>query len=434
MLFRSVAIIDRAGDILAIRSYRKDYDQSALDNYRIGVIAAKEIASPAVLVDGTSFLHYLENEIYYVGITKKNANAGVIFEFLSKLPSIFKAVFGIKENLGINEIKKNAQDIIELLDEMVDSGYPQTTDPETLRLFTQRQPMNKSAGKADNQVTIMATGAISWRQPNLVYKKNELFVDIVEKVSVLVSPSGKILDASVNGNIIMKDYLSGMPECKIGFNDKVTIESDSNRNVSNAKTSSIEVDDMVFHQCVKLTNFANDRAISFTPPDGEFELMRYRKTENIGIPFTITPMVHDLPGNKLVIRVNVRSTYDAKLSATPLILSIPLPDNTSKTEITTTTGRAKYVSKQNAVAWKIANFPGNTQADISITVSCLAATSKASPATKIQSPISAEFNLSMFSASGLSLRYLQVVEKSGYVPEKWLRYSTKAGKYEVRMV
>ena len=336
--------------------------------------------------------------------------------------------------MGINEIKKNAQDIIELLDEMVDSGYPQTTDPETLRLFTQRQPMNKSAGKADNQVTIMATGAISWRQPNLVYKKNELFVDIVEKVSVLVSPSGKILDASVNGNIIMKDYLSGMPECKIGFNDKVTIESDSNRNVSNAKTSSIEVDDMVFHQCVKLTNFANDRAISFTPPDGEFELMRYRKTENIGIPFTITPMVHDLPGNKLVIRVNVRSTYDAKLSATPLILSIPLPDNTSKTEITTTTGRAKYVSKQNAVAWKIANFPGNTQADISITVSCLAATSKASPATKIQSPISAEFNLSMFSASGLSLRYLQVVEKSGYVPEKWLRYSTKAGKYEVRMV
>jgi hypothetical protein len=40
----------------------------------------------------------------------------------------------------------------------------------------------------------------------------------------------------------------------------------------------------------------------------------------------------------------------------------------------------------------------------------------------------------MFSASQLALRYLKIVEKSGYSAEKWLRYITRNGKFEVRMV
>jgi hypothetical protein len=40
----------------------------------------------------------------------------------------------------------------------------------------------------------------------------------------------------------------------------------------------------------------------------------------------------------------------------------------------------------------------------------------------------------MFSASGLVLRYLKVVERTGYQSEKWIRYITKSGKFEVRMV
>jgi AP-2 complex subunit mu-1 len=434
-MISAIALIDRTGDILALRRYRRDFDNTSLDNYRIGVIAAKEVQSPIVLIDGVSFLHFVASEVYYVASSRKNANAGAIFEFLARLPQVFKSVLGIQEDLTPALIRKNVADIIELLDEMVDSGYPQNTDPEGLRLFTQRASGSIGSSVQETQVTIMATGAISWRPSNIVYRRNEIFVDVVEKVSVLVSAAGKILDASVNGNILMKVYLSGMPECKVGFNDKVTVEAEGATGTSVRAGSAIEVDDMVFHQCVKLTNFANDRAISFIPPDGEFELMRYRKTENIGVPFTITPMVHDLPGSNLEVRVSVRATYDSKLSATPLILSIPVPDNTADVKITTSVGRAKYVDTQNAVAWKIATFPGKSQAEISLVVSCLAAvTTKVSAATKLTLPISAEFSVPMFSASGLALRYLKIVEKSGYTPEKWLRYVTKNGKFEVRMV
>ena len=38
----------------------------------------------------------------------------------------------------------------------------------------------------------------------------------------------------------------------------------------------MELEDVKFHQCVRLSRFENDRTISFIPPDGEFELMSYR--------------------------------------------------------------------------------------------------------------------------------------------------------------
>ncbi len=42
------------------------------------------------------------------------------------------------------------------------------------------------------------------------------------------------------------------------------------------KGKAIEMEDVKFHQCVRLSRFELDRTISFIPPDGEFELMSYR--------------------------------------------------------------------------------------------------------------------------------------------------------------
>jgi phage terminase large subunit-like protein len=138
-MLSAVVILDRTGEILAMRRYRPDFDLTALDNYRIGVIAAKEIQSPSTLVDGTSFLHQVVNEVYYVGMTRRNANAGTIFEFLARLPEVLRSVLSQKEPLRTADVKRDSAEIVKLLDEMVDFRYPQTTDPEVLRAFAQRQ-------------------------------------------------------------------------------------------------------------------------------------------------------------------------------------------------------------------------------------------------------------------------------------------------------
>jgi hypothetical protein len=43
----------------------------------------------------------------------------------------------------------------------------------------------------------------------------------------------------------------------------------------------IELDDVTFHQCVNLTRFNTEKTVSFVPPDGEFELMKW-----VAFPFS----------------------------------------------------------------------------------------------------------------------------------------------------
>ena len=69
------------------------------------------------------------------------------------------------------------------------------------------------------------TGQIGWRREGIKYRRNELFLDVLEYVNLLMSPQGQVLSAHVAGKIVMKSYLSGMPECKFGINDKIVVES-----------------------------------------------------------------------------------------------------------------------------------------------------------------------------------------------------------------
>merc|ERR1719210_545699 len=61
----------------------------------------------------------------------------------------------------------------------------------------------------------------------------------------------------------------------------------------------IALDDYRFHQCVRLSKFDTDREITFIPPDGNFELMTYRITENIDSPFKLLPGIKTLGRNRL---------------------------------------------------------------------------------------------------------------------------------------
>ena len=48
-------------------------------------------------------------------------------------------------------------------------------------------------------------------------------------------------------------------------------------------------------------------------------------------------------------------------------------------------------------------------------------------------PIVMDFQVPMFAASGLHVRFLKVFEKSNYQTIKWVRYITKAGQYQHRI-
>ena len=165
-------------------------------------------------------------------------------------------------------IRDNFVIIYELLDELVDFGYPQTTDGKILQEFiTVDANRLELAPKPPPAVT----NAVSWRTEGVKYRKNEVFLDVIESVNLLAGASGNVLRSEIVGAIKMRVYLSGMPELRLGLNDKVLFES-----TGRGKSKSVELEDVKFHQCVRLSRFDNDRTISFIPPDGEFELMSYR--------------------------------------------------------------------------------------------------------------------------------------------------------------
>lgn len=59
------------------------------------------------------------------------------------------------------------------------------------------------------------------------------------------------------------------PECKCGVNDKVLFEAQGR----SGRQKAVDLEDIKFHQCVRLASFERDRTISFIPPDGAFDLM-----------------------------------------------------------------------------------------------------------------------------------------------------------------
>ncbi|KAI9710787.1 MAG: hypothetical protein M1812_007335, partial [Candelaria pacifica] len=272
---------------------------------------------------------------------------------------------------------------------------------------------------------MQATGALSWRRSDIKYRKNEAFVDVIEDVNLLMSATGTVLRADVNGQIVMRAYLSGTPECKFGLNDRLLLDGDNlshpagnkaGTKATRAAAGSVTLEDCQFHQCVKLGKFDTDRIISFVPPDGEFELMRYRATENVNLPFKVHAIVNEIGRSKVEYSIAIKANYGSKLYATNVIIRVPTPLNTARITERTSQGKAKYEPEHNNIVWKIPRFTGQSEFVLSAEAELSAMTNQKAWS---RPPLSLTFSLLMFTSSGLLVRYLKVFEKGGYSSVKW---------------
>ncbi|KAG9097448.1 hypothetical protein FRC06_007541 [Ceratobasidium sp. 370] len=379
-------IFNQKGEVLISRLFRPDLKRSVADVFRIQVVSNSDVRSPIVTLGSTSFFHVRTNNVYILAVTKCNANAALVFEFCYRFINIGKSYFGkVDEESVKNNFREESQ-----------------------------------------KITIQATGSTSWRRNDVKYKKNEAFVDIIESVNLLMSAKGAVLRADVDGQVLMRAYLSGTPECKFGLNDKLVLEQ-SERGLSD---NAVELDDCQFHQCVRLGKFDSDRTISFVPPDGEFELMKYRSTTNINLPLKVHAIVVEHGTSRVEYTVAVKASFNTKLSATNVVLRIPTPLNTTSVDTKVPQGKAKYVPAENVVVWKIPRLQGGSELTFTAMAELTATTTRQAWA---RPPIDVDFQVLMFTASGLLVRFLKVLEKSNYQSVKWVRYLTKAsGTYQIR--
>mmetsp|Transcript_57080 Transcript_57080/g.121295 ORF Transcript_57080/g.121295 Transcript_57080/m.121295 type:complete len:430 (-) Transcript_57080:51-1340(-) len=429
-MISSILLINLKGEILIWRAYKDNVSRADWQVFCNSVVAAKESRDkPVQSIGGCHFIHTMQGDVVLVAATKDNINVILVLKLLYKMVELFKAYFG--GTFDENQVRKNFVLIYELLDEIIDYGYPQILEADVLKKYI-TQGNSKTIDLNDQEqlkkITVQATGVCSWRAEGIKYRKNEVYIDVVENVNILVSAKRERLRADVSGQIVVKSQLSGMPECKFGMNDKLVMSRGGDR--GNADKG-IALDDYRFHQCVRLSKFDVDREITFIPPDGVFELMTYRITENIESPFKMLPNVKMLGRNKIELSLQVTAMYDKNITATNVQIEIPCPKSTAKGNIHKTDhGRARFEPTKGAIVWRIRRFPGRHE------YTCLAEVELASTITEkqwVKPPITMSFDVPQFTASGLRVRFLKVQEKSNYKPVKWIRYLTRAGSIQHRL-
>ena len=134
------------------------------------------------------------------------------------------------------------------------------------------------------------------------------------------------------------------------------------------------MEDVKFHQCVRLSRFENDRTISFIPPDGEFELMSYRLSQPVKPLVWVEASVESHRGSRVEYMVKVRGQFKRRSTANNVEIYVPVPDDADSpkfrvgrshlcnlaqnTDNKTSVGSVVYAPEKSAFVWKIKQLGG----------------------------------------------------------------------------
>lgn len=428
--------------------------------------------SPILTLGSTTFHHIYKNNMWIVAVSRNNVDSGLVWEYLCKLHGIMVEMYAINND---ELLRDNFWTVYEILDHTLNvNGVPFDTDMHSLcERIVSKKPADLSkltlahnkeghglAGKTGSMSSYNPATAVTkdisnipWRKnQDIHYKKNEIYINVLENVNLLISKTGEILKNNIDGKINVDARLSGIP--------LVSFELTSN---------SVDQSSMKFHECVKLEKRYRDgeknwddyskqegaNLITFVPPDGPFELLAYHSVGISSIPFSIVPTITQTVNNKtsnieMHYSIKIKSLFANKI-ATNVVMRIPLTDSTADCSMELSGGKCKMVSANNHkkfVEWTFAKFKGSTEHFITLT----AKTTTASPVTTQfdrkdtlnvsakQQPISLAFEISMYNGSGLTIKNdrvrNQLISKNGtdhqYKVHKWIKYDTRAGNYEVR--
>lgn len=373
----------------------------------------------------------------------------MILEFLHRVADIFVDYFGSPADESA--VKDNFSTVYQLLEEMVDYGWPLTTEPNALKqmirppsVMAKLQSVVFSNTSVSDELPRGTISNIPWRAAGVSYSQNEIYMDIVEAVDAIVDAvSGNLISSDVFGSIQCQSHLSGIPDLLLTFNEPSLI------------------DDWSFHPCVRYSRFEREQVVSFVPPDGNFQLMKYSisadRRANFSPPldchsqWNISKADLGFAGDRqptestarLMVQVQVKSLSSLIKSATRAIggtrtviedvaVTIPFPKQVRTAKFQVSMGSIVYDESGKIAKWTL----GKMADSASITRAQLTTDLKLNPQLEgedeIRPPnLSLHWKIPLASVSGLSVSGLSVSGEA-YRPYKGVRNITKSGLYQVR--
>lgn len=334
--------------------------------------------------------------------------------------------------------------IYELLDEVVDYGYIQTTSSDVLKNFIQTEAVssrpfslfdlsNVGLFGAETQQSKVAPSSAATRPIQSSREqggKSEIFVDVIERMSVVIGSNGVLMKADVEGEIRVKCYMPSCSEMRIGLNEEFSIGKSQLRGYGAA----VRVDECSFHQAVKLDEFDSHRILRLCPSQGEQTVMQYQLADDLpsALPFRLFPTVERDSGGRLLMYLKLRCDLPPKSAAINVSATVPVPKGSVSLsqELSSPDQSAELRPQSRAVVWQIPRFPGGTQlsALFKLEVSGLSSASMLEVG-----PVGLSFELPKFTATGLQIRFLRLSPVQPGPSQRWVRYVTHSDSYTVRI-
>ncbi|CAJ0768733.1 10249_t:CDS:2, partial [Entrophospora sp. SA101] len=349
---------------------------------------------PAFNVDGVQILFTNVQGLYFACTTKFNVSPFMVYELLDRIVALIKEFCGV---LSEESIRLNSSLVYELLNEVIDYGYPQTTITNQLINYVYEDQVSvkreniitNSLAKLKSSGTILGSSGskpITYgRLDNKNTRQNEVFVDIIER-----------LVATFSSNVCDEDEHYG-----------------------------ITLDDYKFHDSVDFT-------------EREFIAMSYRVSGDFGLPFRVFPSISDISddSNRIDVTIRVRADIPDNFIVNKCLVIIPVPRATLSVSNENLDGSidqsAQYDNQLRKVIWTIVKFKGGTEQSIKIKITGI---KSLSPVSLLEmGPISLEFDIPNYTCSNIQIHRLKVYENNNLsLPQRWVRYSTISESYIFRI-
>ncbi|KAA8649838.1 putative AP-3 adaptor complex subunit mu [Aspergillus tanneri] len=225
----------------------------------------------------------VQSNLLFLALSEVDTEPLLVLEFLHRVVDVLEEFVGAP--LISSKLQANYDVVAQLLYEMCDAGIVSSTELNALQEAVEMPGwMGKLLGgvglsgsstpilgpsntlKQSLSANAAAQGpAIPWRRPGVRHTSNELYVDIIESLSVTMAPSGRLLSALVSGTIAFTAKMSGVPDLLLSLTTP-----------GGQQALGRKVELPVFHPCVRLAKWRERPGeLSFVPPDGRFILAGY---------------------------------------------------------------------------------------------------------------------------------------------------------------
>ncbi|XP_039623867.1 AP-3 complex subunit mu-2 [Polypterus senegalus] len=316
-------------------------------------------------------------------------------------------------------IKDNVVVVYELLEEMLDNGFPLATESNILKELIKpptilRTMVNTITGSTNvgDQLPTGQLSVVPWRRTGVKYTNNEAYFDVVEEIDAIIDKSGSTVTAEIQGVIDACVKLTGMPDLTLSFMNPRLL------------------DDVSFHPCVRFKRWEAERILSFIPPDGNFRLLSYHVSSQnlVAIPVYVKHNISFRDGSSMgrfEITIGPKQTMGKAVEG--VLVTSQMPRGVLNMNLTASQGTFTFDPVTKLLSWDVGKINPQKLPSLKGTMSLQSGASKPD-----ENPtINLQFKIQQLAISGLKVNRLDMYGEK-YKPFKGIKYMTKAGKFQVR--